>query len=69
VREAGGKFTSVSGEPGPHHGSGLSTNGLLHQSVVDILNDELHNDELRDYELFEDEPQSKNPLNENVDKW
>ncbi|MEI9906556.1 MAG: inositol monophosphatase family protein [Actinomycetota bacterium] len=29
VREAGGTFTSVTGEPGPHHGSAVSTNGLL----------------------------------------
>jgi len=39
VREAGGTFTSVAGEPGPHHGSGLSTNGLLHEQVVRHLND------------------------------
>ncbi|MFA5918647.1 MAG: inositol monophosphatase family protein [Candidatus Nanopelagicaceae bacterium] len=38
VREAGGKFTSVSGEPGPTHGSALSTNGLLHQSILNQLN-------------------------------
>lgn len=38
VREAGGKFTSVTGEPGPHYGSALSTNGLLHQQILDKLN-------------------------------
>jgi histidinol-phosphatase len=38
VREAGGKFSSISGQPGPHHGSGLSTNGLLHEQVVMHLN-------------------------------
>jgi histidinol-phosphatase len=38
VREAGGTFSSVAGEPGPHHGSGLSTNGLLHDEVVRFLN-------------------------------
>jgi len=38
VREAGGKFSSVSGQPGPQHGSGLSTNGLLHEQVVNHLN-------------------------------
>ncbi|MEK6649043.1 MAG: inositol monophosphatase family protein [Actinomycetota bacterium] len=38
VREAGGKFSSISGEPGPHHRSGLSTNGLLHDQVVKHLN-------------------------------
>ena len=38
VREAGGKFTSVTGQPGPDHGSALSTNGLLHQQILDRLN-------------------------------
>ena len=38
VREAGGKFTSITGEPGPHHGSALSTNGLLHHQILDHLN-------------------------------
>lgn len=38
VREAGGTFTSITGEPGPHHGSGLSTNGLLLNQVVEHLN-------------------------------
>lgn len=38
VREAGGSFTSITGEPGPHHGSGLSTNGLLLDQVVKHLN-------------------------------
>lgn len=38
VREAGGKFSSITGEPGPHHRSGLSTNGLLHDQVVKYLN-------------------------------
>lgn len=38
VREAGGTFTSIAGLPGPHHGSGLSTNGLLHDQVVKFLN-------------------------------
>lgn len=39
VREAGGRFSSISGKPGPHHRSGLSTNGLLHDQVVGYLND------------------------------
>ena len=38
VREAGGSFTSITGEPGPHHGSGLSTNGILLNQVVKHLN-------------------------------
>ena len=42
VREAGGTFTSITGEPGPHHGSGLSTNGLLLDQVVRHLNDPNH---------------------------
>ena len=42
VREAGGSFTSITGEPGPHHGSGLSTNGLLLEQVVRQLNGQVH---------------------------
>lgn len=38
VREAGGTFGAITGEPGPHHRSGLSTNGLLHEKVVSHLN-------------------------------
>jgi histidinol-phosphatase len=38
VREAGGRFSSVAGDSGPQHGSGLSTNGLLHDQVVKHLN-------------------------------
>ncbi|MBC7462697.1 MAG: histidinol phosphatase [Actinobacteria bacterium] len=40
VREAGGRFTSCAGEPGPHHGSGVSTNSLLHDQVIRQLNEE-----------------------------
>jgi histidinol-phosphatase len=39
VEEAGGRFTSVTGEPGPWHGSALATNGLLHDAVLDVLAD------------------------------
>ena len=38
VREAGGAFGAITGEIGPHHRSGLSTNGLLHEKVVKLLN-------------------------------
>lgn len=38
VREAGGSFTSCNGEPGPHFGSGVSTNALLHELVIGKLN-------------------------------
>ena len=34
IREAGGTFTSIDGQPGPHHGSALATNGLLHDEVA-----------------------------------
>lgn len=34
VREAGGRFTNVQGIPGPHGGSAVATNGLLHDLVL-----------------------------------
>ena len=34
VREAGGTFTSIDGAPGPHGGSAVATNGLLHELAV-----------------------------------
>lgn len=37
VEEAGGRFTSVDGEPGPWHGSAIATNGLIHERVVAAL--------------------------------
>ena len=39
VEEAGGRFTSISGEPGPWHGSSLATNGRLHDAVLAVLAD------------------------------
>ncbi|MFF2387250.1 inositol monophosphatase family protein [Agromyces sp. NPDC058104] len=39
VEEAGGRFTSITGEPGPWHGSALATNGLLHSAVLDAVAD------------------------------
>ena len=38
VREAGGRFTNVSGVDGSLGGSGLSTNAAIHQKIVDQLN-------------------------------
>ncbi len=38
VREAGGTFTNLDGEPGPGGGSAVATNGHLHQQVLDRLN-------------------------------
>ncbi|WP_099021629.1 histidinol-phosphatase [Mycolicibacterium palauense] len=37
VREAGGRFTSIDGAPGPHGGSALATNGPLHGQVLERL--------------------------------
>jgi histidinol-phosphatase len=37
VREAGGTFTNVDGSPGPHGGSAVATNGLLHDRVLASL--------------------------------
>jgi histidinol-phosphatase len=38
VREAGGSFTNTAGENGPYGGSGVSTNGVLHNAVIKGLN-------------------------------
>ena len=37
VQEAGGSFTSVTGEPGPGNGSSLASNGLLHAALLEAL--------------------------------
>ncbi|MHC9293193.1 histidinol-phosphatase [Mycobacterium sp. LTG2003] len=37
IREAGGTFTSIDGQAGPHGGSALATNGLLHDAVLSRL--------------------------------
>jgi histidinol-phosphatase len=37
VEEAGGRFTSLAGVPRPDGGSAVSTNGLLHDEVLEIL--------------------------------
>ncbi|AMB58066.1 histidinol-phosphatase [Microterricola viridarii] len=37
IEEAGGRFSSVTGEPGPWHGNALASNGLLHDAVLDAL--------------------------------
>jgi histidinol-phosphatase len=38
VREAGGTFSNLTGEVGPFGGSGISTNTLLHSTVMAALN-------------------------------
>jgi len=37
VREAGGRFTALDGSPGPHGGSAVASNGLLHEEVLSRL--------------------------------
>jgi histidinol-phosphatase len=34
VEEAGGRFSDLSGRPGPSGGSAVSTNGRLHDEIV-----------------------------------
>jgi histidinol-phosphatase len=34
VTEAGGRFTSLDGTPGPWGGNAVATNGLLHEEVL-----------------------------------
>jgi histidinol-phosphatase len=38
LSEAGGRFTSLGGDPSPAAGSGLATNGLLHDELLELLN-------------------------------
>ena len=40
VREAGGRFTGLDGVAGPHQGSALATNGLLHDDVLNSIGNE-----------------------------
>lgn len=40
LTEAGGRFTTLGGEATIHGGSGISTNGLLHDHVLDTLRDD-----------------------------
>ena len=37
VREAGGRFTGLDGQDGPHGGNALATNGILHETVLGFL--------------------------------
>lgn len=37
VTESGGRFSSLTGEDGPHGGDALATNGALHDAVLDTL--------------------------------
>ncbi len=48
VREAGGVFTSLDGEPGPAGGSALATNGKLHDQALAFLGSHSDDDEPRE---------------------
>lgn len=37
LAEAGGRFTDIDGNPSPDRGSGLATNGLIHDKTLEIL--------------------------------
>jgi histidinol-phosphatase len=37
VTEAGGRFSGIDGVDGTGHGSGLSTNSIIHSHVLDAL--------------------------------
>jgi len=37
VREAGGRFTSLDGEPGPFGTNAAASNGLLHEELLGYL--------------------------------
>ncbi|MDQ0789083.1 histidinol-phosphatase [Streptomyces sp. B3I7] len=39
VTEAGGTFTGLDGRPGPHSGNAAASNGLLHDELLDHLNE------------------------------
>jgi histidinol-phosphatase len=43
IEEAGGRFTSIDGKEGPWEPSALATNGLLHDTVLARLNQNIHN--------------------------
>ena len=43
VREAGGAFTALDGTAGPHGGSAVATNGLLHHDVLGNLSPSAEN--------------------------
>jgi histidinol-phosphatase len=44
VEEAGGRFSSVDGVPGPWSGSALATNGHLHEAALSLVSRELGQD-------------------------
>ncbi len=37
LSEAGGRFTSLTGDPSPGAGTGLATNGILHDRMIELM--------------------------------
>jgi len=37
VEEAGGRFTALDGTPGSYGGNAASTNGRLHDAVLEVM--------------------------------
>ena len=37
LAEAGGRFTDLEGADGPGHGSGVATNGHIHDELLELL--------------------------------
>ena len=60
VREAGGRFTSLAGEPGPWGDNALATNGLLHDEAMAYVGHFPDADE--PHEGWDDEPETDDGL-------
>lgn len=60
VEEAGGRFTSLTGEPGPWGGNALATNGLVHDDVLAAL-DWPHVDRTDEALWFDDQEDGADP--------
>lgn len=58
VREAGGRFTSLAGDPGPWGPNALATNGRLHDAAMAYLG---HFPDDGPHEGWEDEPETDEP--------
>lgn len=37
IEEAGGRFTDLTGKPGPDGGDGMATNGRIHEALLELL--------------------------------
>ncbi|MBW9215641.1 histidinol phosphatase [Mumia sp. zg.B53] len=66
VREAGGTFTALNGQPGPWHGNALATNTLLHDAAMAYLGyfpDPVPHDEPGDSDEHEGAQRATAPTN------